>query len=182
MSRVGKVPVKIPKGVEVKVDGGIVSVKGPKGQMQQEVPADISVEIADDEVRFSPTIEKRDTKAKWGLYRVLVNNMITGVLHGFTKELEIIGVGYKAELKGKSLSLAVGHSHPVQIEPRGGVTFSVQGANRIIVSGCDKQAVGQSAAEIRSVRLPEPYKGKGIRYVNEVVRKKAGKTAVAATK
>jgi large subunit ribosomal protein L6 len=182
LSRVGKVPIQIPKGVEVKVDGLKVLVKGPKGQTSQDISADIKAEVADDQISFSPLSDSQETKAKWGLYRVLVRNMIVGVTAGYTKELDIVGVGYKAELKGKSISVSVGHSHPVIIEPKGGVAFAVQGGSRIVITGIDKQAVGQVAAEIRHVRPPEPYKGKGVRYVNEAVRKKAGKTGATASK
>jgi large subunit ribosomal protein L6 len=182
LSRVGKVPIKIPKGVDVNINGAAISVKGPKGQMQQVISSDIKIQIADGEIRFSPVSENLETKAKWGLYRVLVNNMIVGVTSGYSKELDIVGVGYKAELKGKSLNLMVGHSHQVIVEPKGGVVFTLSGPTKIVVSGTDKQAVGQLAAEIRHVRPPEPYKGKGVRYTNENVRKKAGKTGAAASK
>jgi large subunit ribosomal protein L6 len=179
LSRIGKVPIPIPKGVDVKVDGRMVIVKGPKGQLQQEVSPDIKVEVADGKVQCSAVAHLKDTKAKWGLYRVLIHNMITGVVSGYSKDLEIVGVGYKAEVKGKSLTLNVGHSHPVSVLAKGGVTFTVPAPNKINVSGIDKQAVGQVAAEIRAVRPPEPYQGKGIRFANEVIRKKAGKTAAA---
>jgi large subunit ribosomal protein L6 len=182
LSRVGKVPIKIPKDVEVKIDGLVVSVKGPKGSMKQTVSNDLKIETKDGQIVFSPLCESSETKAKWGLYRVLVKNMIDGVTTGYTRELDIVGVGYKAEVKGKSLSISAGHSHPVIIEPKGGVVFTVQNASRVVVTGIDKQAVGQAAAEIRHVRPPEPYKGKGVRYVNEVVRKKAGKTGATASK
>jgi large subunit ribosomal protein L6 len=175
VSRLGKVPINLPKGVDVRLEGATVVVKGPKGEARQVISPDIKVEVADGVVRFSPVADGKRTRAKWGLYRVLVNNMVEGVSVGFSKQLEIIGVGYRAEIKGKSLNLHVGYSHPVVMEPRDGVSFGVQPPNKVVVSGIDKRAVGQAAANIRRVRPPEPYKGKGIRYVNEVVRRKAGK-------
>ena len=176
MSRVGKVAIKLPGGVDVKVNGSTVVVTGPKGRLEQTVSQDIKVEVAEGTVRFSPAAQTKNVKANWGLYRVLVNNMIQGVLSGFTKELEIVGVGYRAELKGKNLTLHVGYSHPVTLEPHGGISFAVPVPTKIAVSGIDKRAVGQVAANIRSVRPPEPYKGKGIRYAGESVHRKAGKT------
>ncbi len=176
MSRIGRVPIVLPNGVEVKLNGETVVVKGPKGQLEQKVSSDIKVDVAGNEVRLSVAGQDRNTKAKWGLYRIIINNMITGVTNGFVRELEITGVGYRAELKGKSLNLAVGYSHPVEIQAGAGITFAVPAPTKIIVSGADKQAVGQVAADIRRVRPPEPYKGKGIRYADEKVRRKVGKT------
>jgi len=176
LSRIGRVPIVLPNGVEVKLNGETVVVKGPKGQLEQKVSSDIKVDVAGNEVRLSVAGQDRNTKAKWGLYRIIINNMITGVTNGFVRELEITGVGYRAELKGKSLNLAVGYSHPVEIQAGAGITFAVPAPTKIIVSGADKQAVGQVAADIRRVRPPEPYKGKGIRYADEKVRRKVGKT------
>ncbi|MBD3393731.1 MAG: 50S ribosomal protein L6 [Chitinivibrionales bacterium] len=175
MSRVGKVPIKLPDGVEVTVAGRMVTVKGPKGRLEQPVSNDVKVEVADGMVRCTPAAETDTVAANWGLYRVLISNMVTGVSQGFTKNLEIVGVGYRAELKGTALALHVGYSHPVVVEPHDGITFGVQGPTKISVSGIDKQTVGQVAANIRGVRPPEPYKGKGIRYAGEHVRRKAGK-------
>ena len=176
MSRVGKVPIVLPNGVDVKVDGETVMVKGPKGQLQQKVPGDIKVEVVEGKVVCTPADENKKIKANWGLCRVLINNMVMGVSEGYVKNLEIVGVGYRAELKGKNLFLNVGYSHPVMIQPQEGITFSLQGPTKIQIAGIDKQAVGQIAANIRGVRPPEPYKGKGIRYADESVRRKAGKT------
>jgi large subunit ribosomal protein L6 len=176
LSRVGKVPIALPGGVDVKIDGETVVVKGPKGQLEQKVPGDISVSVADGKVVCTPAAETKSINADWGLCRMLISNMIMGVSQGYSKNLEIIGVGYRAELKGKNLVLNVGYSHPVVIEPNNGVLFSIQGPTKITVSGIDKQAVGQMAANIRGIRPPEPYKGKGIRYADESVRRKAGKT------
>jgi large subunit ribosomal protein L6 len=166
----------LPSGVEVKLNGETVVVKGPKGQLEQKVSGDIRIDVAGNEVRLSAAGQDRDTRAKWGLYRIIISNMITGVTNGFVRELEITGVGYRAELKGKSLTLAVGYSHPVEIQPGAGITFAVPAPTKIVVSGADKQAVGQVAADIRRIRPPEPYKGKGIRYAEEKIRRKVGKT------
>lgn len=177
MSRLGKLPVKIPSGVEVKVTGQKVEVKGGKGALSRVICPDIGIEVDGDQINVRPVAENEKTKAMWGLSRVLVQNMVTGVSEGYKKELEIIGVGYKAEMKGKALNLAVGHSTPVLYTPREGITISVENQVKITVEGIDKEKVGQTAAEIRRVRPPEPYKGKGIRYLGEEIRRKAGKTA-----
>ena len=178
MSRIGKMPVKIPSGVQVTVQGQKVEVKGSKGVLQREVTPDIGVRVEDDQVILEPKVQNETTKAMWGLNRVLVQNMVTGVSDGYKKQLEIIGVGYKAEMKGKEVNLAVGHSSPVLYTPREGITISVENQVKITIEGIDKEKVGQTAAEIRRVRPPEPYKGKGIRYLGEEIRRKAGKTTV----
>ena len=180
MSRVGKVPVKIPDGVEIQISEGVVTVKGPKGSLSQEISDDVKIDVNDQEksATVTPATDNKKTRAQWGLYRVLLNNMVTGVTSGFRKVLEIEGIGYKAELKGKNLSVSAGYSKPVIYEPCEGVTLEVAGPQKLVVSGIDRQAVGQTAAEIRSIRPPEPYKGKGIRYQGEHIIRKAGKTGV----
>ncbi len=175
MSRIGKLPVNIPDGVEVKLQGSDIVVKGPKGILSQRMIKDIKVEIEDKQVRCIPEKMDRKTKAAWGLCRVLINNMVTGVSTGFKKELSIVGVGYRAEMKGKNLTVHIGYSHPILVFPREGIEFGIEGPTKIVVSGVDKQLVGQVAADIREIRSPEPYKGKGIRYVDEQVQRKAGK-------
>lgn len=178
MSRIGKSPVELPSGVEVKVNGLVVEVKGSKGSLSHTVNDDISVSVDDGVVTVERANEERTTKALHGLTRSLINNMVIGVSEGYSKELSAVGVGYRAALKGSQLELQVGFSHPVEIDAPEGITFEVPDPTRIIVSGIDKQLVGQVAANIRAVRPPEPYKGKGIRYVDEHVRRKAGKAGV----
>lgn len=180
MSRVGKLPIKIPSGVTVDINGQEISVKGVKGQLKQLIPADIKAEILENQIVFSVVGQSKNTAAFWGLSRALINNMVKGVTEGFEKRLEIEGVGYKAVLQGADLVLNLGFSHPINIKAPQGVIFKVE-KNAIIISGIDRQAVGQIAAEIRSKKKPEPYKGKGIRYTGEIVRRKAGKKA-ATTK
>jgi len=170
-------PITIPSGVEVKVDGARVTVKGPKGTLEQEMHPAMTVAIDDGNVVVSRPSDERDHRALHGLTRSLVANMVEGVTNGYAKTLEIQGVGYRAALKGSTLEIAVGYSHPVVVEPPKGVSFEVPQPTRIIVSGTDKQLVGQVAANIRAIRKPDPYKGKGIRYTGEYVRKKAGKAA-----
>jgi large subunit ribosomal protein L6 len=179
MSRIGRRPIAIPKGVNVEHAGGEVRVQGPKGELSQEVPAKISVEIADGEVRFSRPNDRKQNRALHGLARALVANMIVGVTEGFRRELQIEGVGYRADLQGKKLSLTVGRSHPVVVEVPAALNVSVEANTRIRVEGIDRQQVGQFAADVRAVRPPEPYKGKGIRYVGERVRHKVGKAGAA---
>lgn len=176
MSRIGKQPVLIVSGVEAKESDGRLEIKGPKGQLSLEIPAGIKVEIKDDNIFFSALKSDKKTNALWGLTRTLASNMIEGVTKGFEKKLEINGVGFKARVEGKDLILDVGYSHPVKIEAKEGITFNVE-KNIIIVSGIDKGLVGQVAAEIRRVKPPEPYKGKGIKYINEVIKRKLGKKA-----
>jgi large subunit ribosomal protein L6 len=180
MSRVGKSPIELPSGVEVKVSGNVVSVKGPKGTLTQEIQPSMSVDIDDGTVTVSRENDERQVRALHGLTRSLINNMVIGVTDGYSKELTAVGVGYRAALKGNTLELQVGFSHPVSIEAPDGIAFDVPEPTKIIVSGIDKQMVGQIAANVRAVRPPEPYKGKGIRYVDEHVRRKAGKAGVTA--
>ena len=176
MSRIGRAPVEIPSGVTVKYDGGEIQVKGPKGLLSESLPSVISVEINDSEVRFARPDDRSEYRALHGLARALTANMVTGVTQGFAKELEIQGVGYRAEMKGKSLNLLLGFSHPVLMEIPKGLSVSVDGTTKIKVEGMSKQLVGQFAANIRALRPPEPYKGKGVRYLGEHVRRKVGKT------
>ncbi|MDJ0791381.1 MAG: 50S ribosomal protein L6 [Acidimicrobiia bacterium] len=180
MSRIGNAPIELPGGVEVKVAGDAVEVKGPKGSLTQSIDARLSVSVDDGVVTVAREDDERQTRALHGLTRALLANMVTGVSDGYSKELSIVGVGYRAALKGSALELQVGYSHPVNIDAVDGVTFEVPEPTRIIVGGIDKQKVGQVAADIRAVRPPEPYKGKGIRYVDEYVRRKAGKAGVTA--
>ena len=183
MSRIGKQPIKIPENVEVKIEGDLIIVKGPKGELKNRIPREIKIEIKDDkELKLKPIIFHKETQALWGTWRSLINNMIQGVTKGFEKKLEIRGVGYRAELKGlpagKDLVLSLGYSHLVKVRAPRDIEFKVE-KNTITVSGIDKQVVGQIAADIRKKRKPEPYKGKGIRYEGEIVRRKAGKKAAA---
>lgn len=175
MSRVGKKPVELPAGVDVEVEGSAVKVKGSKGELERTFNERISFDVSDDVVTVTRPDDSRESRALHGLSRALLNNMVVGVSAGFVKELEIQGVGYRASLKGRDVELLVGFSHPVVVEAPDGITFEVPDQNKIIVSGIDKEQVGQVAASIRKVRPPEPYKGKGIRYVGEYVRRKAGK-------
>jgi len=178
MSRIGRRPIEIPSGVTVEVSpGGIVNVKGPLGTLEQQVPARMEISQEEGVVSVTRPTDRGEDRALHGLTRTLVANMVEGVTKGFEKHLEIQGVGYRAQLKGSDLELAVGYSHPVTISPREGVTFEVPVPTQIVVKGTDKQVVGQTAAEIRKVRPPEPYKGKGIRYRDEHVRRKVGKRA-----
>ncbi len=182
MSRIGRTPIPVPPKVQVNwTDGNFVTVKGPKGELSCQVDTDLSLKLEDGTLTVSRPSDSKVHKAKHGLYRTLVNNMIIGVTTGFTKQLEIYGVGYRAAKVGDNLVIQVGYSHPVEVQPPAGISFNVDGvdaatkATRLSVSGIDKQLVGQVAASIRSVRKPEPYKGKGIRYAGEVIRRKAGK-------
>jgi len=183
MSRIGKQPIKIPENVEVKIEGDLIIVKGPKGELKNRIPREIKIEIKDKELKLKPIIFHKETQALWGTWRSLINNMIQGVTKGFEKKLEIRGVGYRAELKdsptgeaGRNLVLSLGYSHLVKVRAPRDIEFKVE-KNTITVSGIDKQVVGQIAADIRKKRKPEPYKGKGIRYEGEIVRRKAGKKA-----
>ena len=177
MSRIGRQPIEIPASVSVAITGGRVQVNGPLGELSQEVPSRIQVEQADGELRVTRPTERGPDRALHGLTRSLIANMVEGVTKGFEKHLEIQGVGYRASLRGTDLELNVGYSHSVVMKPRAGITFEVPAPNQVVVKGTDKQQVGQTAAEIRAVRKPEPYKGKGIRYRDEVVRRKVGKRA-----
>ncbi len=176
MSRIGKAPITVPSGVEVKMSGASVTVKGPKGTLTRDLVGGISVRQEENTLLVERPNDERQSRSLHGLSRALVNNMVVGVTEGFTKELEIVGVGYRAELKGPSaLRLNLGFSHPVDVAAPEGVTFEVPVQTRIIIKGIDKEAVGQVAANIRSIRKPEPYKGKGVRYLNERILRKAGK-------
>jgi large subunit ribosomal protein L6 len=177
MSRIGRAPIPVPDGVSIQLSGQHVTVKGPKGELEHTVVQPISIEQADGELRVTRPTDRGPHRALHGLTRTLVANMVEGVTDGFSKELELVGVGYRAALKGKSLELAVGYSHPVSMEPPAGITFEVPAPTQVVVRGIDKQAVGQIAAQIREVRPPEPYKGKGIRYAGEEIRRKVGKRA-----
>lgn len=175
MSRVGRKPIPVPSGVEVTVTGPHVKVKGPRGDLERVFPDAVGVEIDGGVVTISRHNDERTSRALHGLSRALLANMVLGVADGFKRELSIVGVGYRAALKGPALELQLGFSHPVQVPAPEGITFEVPEPTRIVVSGVDKEQVGQVAANIRKLRPPEPYKGKGIRYSNEQVRRKAGK-------
>jgi large subunit ribosomal protein L6 len=177
MSRIGKRPIEIPSGVTVTIEPSRVSVAGPLGTLQQQVPVRIAIEEQDGQVVVTRPTDRGEDRALHGLTRTLVANMVEGVTKGFEKRLEIQGVGYRAALRGTDLELSVGYSHPVTIKPRQGIAFEVPVPTQVVVKGTDKQQVGQTAAEIRKVRPPEPYKGKGIRYEGEYVRRKVGKRA-----
>jgi large subunit ribosomal protein L6 len=176
MSRIGKSPIPVPSGVDVSLVGNHITVRGPKGTLERDIPGAITVRQDGEELLVERPNDERQNRAMHGLVRSLVNNMVLGVTNGFTKELEIVGVGYRATAKGPgTMELALGFSHPVNIQAPDGVTFEVPAPNRIVVSGIDKEAVGQVAADIRAWRKPEPYKGKGVRYAGEHVQRKAGK-------
>ena len=175
MSRIGKKTIAVPKGVTVTLDGQTVSVKGPKGERSWTVADEIEVAQGDDGLNLTMREDNQRSRAMWGLSRTLVDNMVVGVTTGFEKSLDLVGVGYRAAMKGDALSLQLGFSHDVNIEPPAGVTFAVPKQTEIKISGADKQAVGQIAAVIRKLRPPEPYKGKGVRYAGETVRRKEGK-------
>jgi large subunit ribosomal protein L6 len=179
MSKIGKQPIDIPAGVDVKMDGAFVVVKGPKGELRQEILPEIKVEIEENKIIVSPKNDERKTGALWGLTRALLSNLVKGVNDGFEKRLEIQGVGFKVSLQGSKLVFSLGFSHPVEVETPQGISFAVE-KNIIIISGIDKALVGQTAANIRALKKPEPYKGKGIRYQGEVVKRKAGKKAATA--
>ncbi|MEV1131415.1 50S ribosomal protein L6 [Agromyces sp. NPDC049794] len=176
MSRIGRLPIDIPSGVDVTVDGGAVTVKGPKGELALTVASPIEVKIEDNQVLVTRPDDERESRSLHGLTRTLIANQIIGVTQGYTKGLEIVGTGYRVAQKGSSVEFALGFSHPVTVEPPAGITLTVEGNNKITVAGIDKQAVGETAANIRKIKKPEPYKGKGIRYAGEVVRRKAGKS------
>jgi large subunit ribosomal protein L6 len=180
MSRIGKQPIPIPNGVQVDVDDGRVTVTGPGGTLSQVLNREMRVAVEGGEVSVQRPSDEREHKALHGLTRTLIANMVEGVTRGFEKRLEIQGVGYRAALKGSDLELQVGFSHPVEFRAPDGIDFEVPAPNRVVVRGIDKQLVGETAAKIRKVRKPEPYKGKGIRYEGEYVRKKAGKAAKGA--
>jgi large subunit ribosomal protein L6 len=182
MSRIGRAPIPVPPKVQVSwTDSNVVTVKGPRGQLSYQIAPDLSLNLEDGHLTVTRPSESKEQKAKHGLYRTLINNMVVGVTNGYTKQLEIHGVGYRAAKVGDNLVIQVGYSHPVEVQPPPGISLAVDGvdpatkATRVSVSGIDKQLVGEVAADIRSIRKPEPYKGKGIRYAGEAVRRKAGK-------
>jgi len=176
MSRIGKLPVNLPAGVEVKVDGSnLISVKGPKGELQEQVSKLVKIEMKDNELSVTRSADDKISRSQHGLARTLINNMVTGVTSGFEKKLQLVGVGYKAEKKGNVLVMNLGYSHPIELEDPDGITTEVTTPTEIIVKGIDKAIVGNYAADLRAWRKPEPYKGKGVRYSDEVVRRKEGK-------
>jgi len=178
MSRIGQQPITIPSGVDVKIDGARVAVKGPKGELEHTIVGGVSVSRSEDVLTVERVDDSRENRSLHGLQRSLIANMVTGVSDGFAKELEIVGVGYRAQAQGsEKIEISVGFSHPVYVQAPAGVTFEVPQPTRIVVRGFDKQLVGQVAADIRKLRKPEPYKGKGIRYAGERVQRKAGKSA-----
>ena len=180
MSRIGKKPITIPAGVEVKVDeNNCVTVKGPKGELQEKISDLLEVEIKDGVLEVKRDGDEAEKRSQHGLARTLINNMVIGVTQGFSKKLQLVGVGYKAEKKGKTLVLNLGYSHPIELPDPEGITTETPDQNTIVVSGIDKALVGNYTANIRAWRKPEPYKGKGIRYENEYIRRKEGKTGVA---
>jgi len=176
MSRIGKMPIPVPAGVEVKIDGQVVEVKGPKGTLTHTVPSPITIVLEDGNIIVTRPDDERNSRSLHGLTRTLISNNIEGVTKGFTKGLEIVGTGYRVTVKGSAVEFALGYSHPILVEPPAGITFQVDGNTKITVVGIDKQAVGEVAANLRKLRKPEPYKGKGVRYAGEVVRRKAGKS------
>jgi large subunit ribosomal protein L6 len=182
MSRVGKQPIKLADSVTVQIDGPVVTVKGPKGQLTRTFHPDIRITQADGTLTVTRPSDEKQHRSLHGLTRTLLANMVTGVSAGFTRTLEVQGVGYRAQKAGNGLTLNLGFSHPVEVTPPPGIEFTVEGTNRIHVQGIDKELVGQTAANLRSIRPPEPYKGKGIRYSDEVVRRKAGKAGKGGKK
>ena len=176
MSRIGRLPIDIPSGVTITVAGQDVAVKGPKGELTLTVASPIEVTVEENQVLVSRPDDERESRSLHGLTRTLINNNIIGVTQGYTKGLEVVGTGYRVAQKGGSIEFALGFSHPVLVDPPAGITLTVEGNNKVTVSGIDKQAVGEVAANIRKIRKPEPYKGKGVRYAGEVVRRKAGKS------
>ncbi len=176
MSRIGNKPITVPEGIDVKIDGQKITVKGPKGTLEREVNSNISVKLENGEIKVTRPNDEKENRSLHGLTRSLINNMIEGVSKEFTKELEINGVGYRASKQGKTLVLTLGYSHPVKMEEPEGITYEVPNPNSIIVRGIDKELVGQMAAEIRTKRPPEVYRGKGIKYTTEHIRRKEGKT------
>ena len=177
MSRIGKKPITVPKDVTVKITGNAVVVKGPKGELENSFNSNMKIELNNNEIIVTRPDDIRENKALHGLTRALIQNMINGVTTAYSKTLDIVGVGYKAELKGKNLLLNIGYSHPIYFMPPDGISILAPTATQIVISGIDKQLVGLVAAKIRSIRKPEPYKGKGIKYSNEIIQRKAGKTA-----
>ncbi|MGO1393483.1 50S ribosomal protein L6 [Agrococcus casei] len=175
MSRIGRLPISIPSGVEIKVEGDSVTVKGPKGELQQRIAAPIEVSVEEGQVQVTRPDDERESRSLHGLTRTLIANDIVGVTEGYSKSLEVVGTGYRVQAKGTGLEFALGFSHPVSVEAPEGISFAVEGNNKITVNGISKQAVGEVAANLRKLRKPEPYKGKGVRYAGEQIRRKAGK-------
>ncbi len=182
MSRVGRLPVVIPPGVEVKIEGNVVEVKGPKGRLVREMHPEMKLVLEEGKITVHRPSDEKRHRALHGLTRALLQNMVDGVTRGFSKTLELVGVGYRAAKQGEKLVLTVGYSHPVEIVPEEGLSIEVPAPNKIVVTGIDKEKVGALAARIRAVRKPDPYKGKGIRYENEVIKLKAGKTGAKGRK
>jgi large subunit ribosomal protein L6 len=176
MSRIGKAPIPVPDKVNVSLDGLTVTVKGPKGELSRTLPDGVTITQDGAQLLVAPTSENRRSRERHGLSRTLVANMVEGVSQGFTRKLEIIGVGYRAQVQGKKLVVSAGYSHPVEMVPPEGVTFAVENNTTVLVSGADKEVVGNEAAKVRAIRPPEPYKGKGIKYEGERILRKAGKT------
>ena len=176
MSRIGRKPINIPAGVNVKVDGNVITVKGPKATLTQQFHPNMTVAVEGNEILVTRPNDEKQNRSLHGLTRTLIHNMVIGVTEGFKKELDVNGVGYRVAKEGKKLTMNIGYSHPVVMEETDGITIEVPSPNKIIISGTDKQKVGQFAAEVRGKRPPEPYKGKGIKYTDEVIRRKAGKT------
>lgn len=176
MSRIGRKPISLPPGVEIKIEENIITVKGPKGVLSQAIPEDITIDQQEKELVVTRPSDIKKHRAMHGLTRALVANMVTGVTVGFEKKLEMVGVGYRAQMQGSKLVINIGFSHPVEVEPPQGIEFEVPALTKITVKGIDKQLVGNTAADIRAIRKPEPYKGKGLKYENETIRRKAGKT------
>ena len=176
MSRIGRKPISLPKDVEFKMEGNVVTIKGAKGSLTQEIPSDITVEQEDGQLMVSRPSDNKQHRAFHGLSRALIANMVERVTNGFEKKLELVGVGYRAQMQGSKLVISIGFSHPVEVEAPEGIQFEVPAVTKITVKGIDKQLVGNTAAHIRAIRKPEPYKGKGIKYENETIRRKAGKS------
>ena len=176
MSRIGRLPVTVPSGVEVTIEGQDVTVKGPKGELNLSVARPIEVAVENGQVLVTRPDDERESRSLHGLTRTLIANNILGVTQGYSKSLEVVGTGYRVTARGSDIEFALGFSHPVVVSPPAGISFQVEGNNRLTVSGIDKQAVGEVAANIRKIRKPEPYKGKGVRYAGEVVRRKTGKS------
>ena len=180
MSRIGRKPIPTVKGVKIEQKDGTIKITGPKGELKANIPSSITLKITENEILVSRSSDEKKEKALHGTWRALINNMIKGVSEGFLRKLEIVGVGYKAEVKGKKIQLALGYSHPILFEPPQGIKIEIPIPTNILISGIDKQLVGQVAAKLRSFRPPEPYKGKGVKYEGEYIRRKAGKTAATA--
>jgi large subunit ribosomal protein L6 len=175
MSRIGRLPIEIPSGVDITIDGQHVAVKGPKGELALTVKEPIEASKVENQVIVTRPDDERSSRSLHGLSRTLINNLIIGVTQGYQKELEIVGTGYRIASQGQGVEFQLGYSHPITVQPPAGITFTVEGNTKLVVSGIDKQAVGEVAANIRKLRKPEPYKGKGVRYAGENVRRKAGK-------